>query len=76
MASANSQAWALVREVEDRAALLVEVEERRAVIEQLALYEGSYDRIYDEAVEMSQPLKRLKLALKRLRDELQDDATT
>jgi len=74
MASPNSRKWRLVREVEERQALLVDVEERRMAIEQLALYEGSYDRIYDEAVAMSQELKTLKLALTRLRSELENGA--
>lgn len=72
--SPNSNAWALMREVEERQALLAGVEMRRANIEHLALYEGSYDRIYDEAVLMSVDLKRLKQSLKRLRDSLEDDA--
>ena len=72
MVSPNSRAWELVREIEERQALLVDVEERRAAIETLALYEGSYDAIFDEAVAMSIDLKRLKLSLKRLRDTLED----
>lgn len=64
----RSNDWDRAGEIEDFQALLMGLENLRSQIEHKALFEQSYDEIYDLAVKMIPELRQLKLKVKRLRD--------
>lgn len=77
----NSDAWGVVREIQDTLAVLIDLEQSRAAIEREALHDGDFDVIYDEAVKMEPRLvtaqvlwKRTQLRVTRLLEMLRDEA--
>lgn len=56
----SSPPWKVERNALDVRALMVELEERRLVIKEHGLHEGSYDAVFNEACAMGPLLRRLE----------------
>lgn len=66
----NSRAWATVHEIQNLLAVLAWAEECRHRIEREAIQDGSFDAIFDDAVQLEAHLVKARGLWKRLQNQV------
>lgn len=69
----GSKNWKRIRNLEDALWLVGSLDERRRVILKHALYEGSWDAVFDEASKMGTDVRELRRHLSKRWRQLYDD---